>query len=60
MIDDWSYGWLDQSNIKKFLKSTGYVATKAEMVAILRRYDMDGDAKISLKEFEIGLKSHAP
>lgn len=57
-IDDWNYGYLDQSNLKKFLKSVGYVATKQELVGVLRRYDMDGDAKISMKEFEIGFKSH--
>jgi hypothetical protein len=35
----------------------GYVATKQELIAILRRFDMDGDAKISFKEFELGMRS---
>jgi len=35
----------------------GHVATKQELVAILRRFDMDGDAKINFKEFELGVKS---
>jgi len=35
----------------------GYVATKQELIAILRRFDMDGDAKISYKEFELGMRS---
>jgi hypothetical protein len=56
-IDDWSYGYLDKNNIKRFLKKTDHVATKQELIGILRRYDMDGDAKINFKEFEIGLKS---
>ena len=56
-IDDWSYGWLDKSNLKRFLRKLEYFATKTELVAILRRFDMDGDAKINYKEFEIGIKS---
>lgn len=43
--------------MKRFLRSTGHVATKSELIGILRRYDMDGDAKINFKEFELGLKS---
>jgi Ca2+-binding EF-hand superfamily protein len=35
----------------------GYIATKQELIAILRRFDMDGDAKISFKEFELGMRS---
>jgi len=35
----------------------GHVATKQELIAILRRYDIDGDAKINYKEFELGLRS---
>ena len=35
----------------------GHLATKQELVAILRRFDMDGDAKINFKEFELGMKS---
>ncbi len=56
-IDDWSYQYIDQSNLKRFLRSTGHVATQHELVSILRRFDMDGDAKINFKEFEVGLKS---
>jgi Ca2+-binding EF-hand superfamily protein len=56
-IDDWSYGYIDQSNLKRFLRSMGYLATKQELIAILRRFDMDGDAKINLAEFEVGMKS---
>lgn len=29
---------------------------KNDIVGILRRLDMDGDSRISLKEFELGLK----
>jgi Ca2+-binding EF-hand superfamily protein len=53
-VDDWNYGYLDHSNIRRFLKNMGYRASKKEIVAILRRLDMDGDAKVSFKEFEAG------
>jgi Ca2+-binding EF-hand superfamily protein len=56
-IDDWTYGYLDQNNLKRFLRSTGHVSTKHELVSILRRFDIDGDAKINFKEFELGFKS---
>ena len=29
----------------------GHLASKQEIVAILRRFDLDGDAKINMKEF---------
>lgn len=50
-IDDWNYGWIDHANLRRFLRSVGYRATKKDLIGILRRYDMDGDAKISMKEF---------
>jgi Ca2+-binding EF-hand superfamily protein len=57
-VDDWNYGWVDKSNLKRFLRKMEHVATKSELVAILRRYDMDGDAKINFNEFQLGLKSN--
>ena len=56
-IDDWSYGYIDKSNLKRFLRSMGHLATKQELISILRRFDMDGDAKINLAEFSLGMKS---
>lgn len=56
-VDDWNYGYIDHANLKKFLRSMGFVAAKQDLINILRRFDMDGDAKVSFKEFEIGFKS---
>lgn len=56
-MDDWNYGWVDKSNLKRFLRKLEHTATKSELIAILRRFDMDGDAKINFKEFELGIKS---
>jgi Ca2+-binding EF-hand superfamily protein len=50
-IDDWNYGYIDYSNLKKFLRSAGVVCTKSEVMSILRRFDMDGDGKVNYKEF---------
>jgi Ca2+-binding EF-hand superfamily protein len=35
----------------------GYVASKQELVSIIRRIDTDGDAKINVNEFGEGIKS---
>lgn len=35
----------------------GHVATKQELISILRRFDLDGDAKISFQEFTNGIQS---
>ena len=56
-IDDWQYKYIDASNLKRFLRSMGHVASKSQLMAILRRFDMDGDAKIDMKEFAAGMKS---
>ena len=56
-IDDWTYNYIDSSNLKRFLRSMGHLSTKQELIAILRRFDMDGDAKINMSEFALGMKS---
>ncbi len=56
-IDDWTYNYVDSSNLKRFLRSMGHLATKQELIAVLRRFDMDGDAKINMAEFALGMKS---
>ena len=35
----------------------GHVSTKDELISIIRRFDLDGDAKINLEEFTEGIKS---
>lgn len=32
--------------------------SKHELVSVIRRFDLDGDSKINIKEFELGLKSN--
>ena len=40
-----------------FLRSQGHDATETELVAIVRRIDTDGDARLSYPEFAEFLKS---
>jgi len=56
-VDDWNYNYIDKQNLKRFLRSMGHLATKQEIVAILRRFDLDGDAKINLQEFGEAIKT---
>jgi hypothetical protein len=39
------------------LRNVGVLASKQELVAIIRRIDLDGDAKVSLEEFGEGIRS---
>ena len=57
MIDDWSYGYLDARNLRRFLRNMGVLMSKQDLVALIRRIDLDGDAKISYEEFFEGIKS---
>ena len=57
VIDDWSYGYLDSRNLRRFLRNMGILMPKSELVALIRRIDLDGDAKISYEEFFEGVKS---
>ena len=56
-VDDWNYGYIDSKNLKRFLRKVGYLASKDELVAIIRRFDLDGDAKVNYSEFAEGIKS---
>jgi EF-hand domain pair len=48
---------LDARNIRRFLRNMGVLLSKQELVALIRRIDLDGDAKISYEEFFEGVKS---
>ena len=56
-VDDWNYNYIDKQNLKRFLRSMGHLASKQEIVAILRRFDLDGDAKINMSEFGEAIKT---
>ena len=41
-IDDWNYGYIDHTNLKRFLRNCGVLASKDQLVSIIRRFDTDG------------------
>jgi len=59
-IDDWDYGFIDKKNLKSFLRKHNYIASTAECMAIIRRLDLDADARLSRQEFADGLKPGEP
>lgn len=50
-IDDWNYGYIDKMSLRLFLKKHGYSATEEDVLTIIRRMDLDADARISKQEF---------
>lgn len=54
-VDDWNYGYVDRKNLGSFLRKHGYKATSRECIAIIRRMDLDADARLSMREFVDGL-----
>ena len=59
-IDDWHYGFIDKKNLKSFLRKHNYIASTAECMAIIRRLDVDADARLSKREFAEGLRPEEP
>ena len=59
-IDDWKYGYIDKKNLKSFLRKHNYLASSAECMAIIRRLDLDADARLSKREFAAGLRPEQP
>jgi Ca2+-binding EF-hand superfamily protein len=46
-IDDWNYGYIDKKNLRSFLKKHNYLAPSDDLVAIIRRMDLDADARLN-------------
>lgn len=51
---------LNHRNIQTFLRLNGFVATDAEIIAIIRRLDSDGDNKVTIDEFADATKPAIP
>lgn len=60
VVDDWNYGYIDQTNLKNFLRKHGHVTSDADLLAVIRRIDLDGDARINEQEFSYSLKLEQP
>ena len=50
-IDSLNFRYIDEQAIRRFLKKIGHSPVKEELIAIMRRFDLDGDAKVSFQEF---------
>jgi Ca2+-binding EF-hand superfamily protein len=59
-IDDWKYGYIDKKNLKSFFRKHLYLTSTRESIAIIRRMDLDGDSRLTLKEFTDGLRPCEP
>ena len=60
IIDDMKYGYLDFDNLKKYLNKFKKEIKKPDINAIVRRLDLDGDGKISFREFANGITPEYP
>lgn len=54
-IDDCNFKFIDTSNMKRFLSKCGITSKDSMLIAIIRRLDLDADAKLNLKEFIEGV-----
>jgi Ca2+-binding EF-hand superfamily protein len=59
-IDDWGYGFVDTRNLYRFFKNCRSKATEEDCVALIRRFDLDADSKLSRDEFLGGIKAQEP
>eukprot|EP00347_Sterkiella_histriomuscorum_P004864 403358796 len=59
-IDDWNYGYIDKTNLKYFLRKHGHIASTADILKIIRRMDLDGDARLSKQEFYEAIRPFTP
>jgi Ca2+-binding EF-hand superfamily protein len=46
--------------LKIFFKKHGYIASNEDVVAILRRMDLDADARLTKQEFIEGISPEEP
>ena len=59
-IDYQNYKIIDEGSIRRFLKRAGHQPLKPELMAIMRRFDLDGDARLSFTEFAEALTPMQP
>jgi hypothetical protein len=55
-VDDCNFNFIDTSNLKRFLVKCSIYPNDALLISIIRRMDLDADARLSIKEFEDGVR----
>jgi hypothetical protein len=56
-LDDRNEGDVNPDNARSFFKNNGYYPTEDEVIALIRRLDVDADCKVSYAEFCEALKT---
>jgi Ca2+-binding EF-hand superfamily protein len=46
-VDDMNEGDVNPDNLRTFFKNNGYYPTEEEVIAIVRRLDLDADCKVN-------------
>lgn len=59
-IDYLNHRVINEGDVRRFLKRVGHQPIKQELTAIMRRFDLDGDAQISFAEFQEALTPCQP
>lgn len=55
VMDDCNFGFIDTSNLKRFLVKCCIYASDALLISIIRRMDLDADARLNKREFFDGI-----
>ena len=55
-VDDWNYKYIDAVNLRRFMIKCGVIPSDSLLIAIIRRMDLDADAKLNLTEFIDGIR----
>ena len=50
-VDIYKDGFLDFNSITQFCRQSGYNASESEVIAIIRRLDVDADQRVKYEEF---------
>lgn len=59
-VDRYNDGRIDPINLGSFLRNNGHHASEREILAVIRRIDTDGDARLSYTEFAEFLRGSNP
>ena len=54
-VDDFNLGYIDASSLRRFLTKCGLKTNEQRIVAIVRRWDLNADAKLTKAEFFAGI-----
>lgn len=59
-LDSWGYGYIDPNSIKFFFKQNQASLEPSHYAAIIRRFDLDGDSRLTHAEFIHGVTPLEP